>query len=195
MRRSVTWLVALPLLLAGSQAAHLFAYRIVYPGTQIRSRILLETGHGYLDRLPLVLGVAGGITLVSLLVAGLDASRGRGARTLPPWAFGLLAPTAFALQEYLERSLHAGAFAWHAAAEPTFLPGLLIQLPFALLAWLVARLLLRAAVHAGRAFAPQRPPRYVALLPCPVPTGTTPPRRRPLAHGLAERGPPLSFAV
>lgn len=195
MRRSVTWLVALPLLLAGSQAAHLFAYRIVYPGTQIRSRILLETGHGYLDRLPLVLGVAGGIALCSLLVAALDAFGGRGARTLPPWAFGLLAPTAFALQEYLERSLHAGAFAWHAAAEPTFLPGLLIQLPFALLAWLAARLLLRAATHAGRAFARQRPPRRVALLPSPAPAGTTPPRKRLLAERLAERGPPLSFAV
>jgi hypothetical protein len=196
MRRSVTWLIALPLLLVGSQAAHLLAYRLVYPGARIRSRVLLETGHGYLDRLPLVLGIAGGVALVSLLVAAVDASRGRPARTLPPWAFGLLAPTAFALQEYLERSLHAGAFAWHAAAAPTFLPGLLIQLPFALAGWLVARLLLRAAVHAGRAFAAQRPPRHVvALLPSTVPTGTTPPRRRPLAHGLAERGPPLSLAV
>ncbi|HWX09488.1 MAG TPA: hypothetical protein VNY33_05890 [Gaiellaceae bacterium] len=195
MRRSVTWLVALPLLLAGTQAGHLFAYRIVYPGAQIRARVLLDTGHGYLGRLPLVLGVAGGIALVSLLVAALDASRGRGSRTLPPWAFGLLAPTVFALQEYLERSLHAGTFAWHAAAAPTFLPGLVVQLPFALLAWLAARLLLRAAVHAGRAFAPQRPPRFVALLPSPAPTGTRLPRRRPLAHGLAQRGPPLSIGV
>jgi hypothetical protein len=195
MRRRVTWLVAVPLLYAGSQAGHVLAYRLVYPGTPIRSRVLLATGHGYYDRLPLALGIAGGVALVSLLVAALDASRGRPARTLPPWAFGLLAPTAFALQEFLELSLHTGTFAWHAAAAPTFLPGLVVQLPFALLAWLVARLLLRAAVQAGRAFAAQRPSGRTPLLPCPVPAGTAPLRKRLLAHRLAKRGPPLAFAV
>ena len=195
MRRSVTWLVALPLLLAGSQAAHLFAYRVVYPGARIRSRILLDTGHGYLDRLPLVLGIAGAVALVSLLVATLDTARGRPARTLPPWAFGLLAPIAFVAQEFLERSLHSGTFAWHAAAAPTFLPGLLVQVPFALLAWLAARTLLRAAVRVGRALATQRPLRRTALTPSPAPPGIASPRRRQLAYRLAERGPPLSFAV
>jgi hypothetical protein len=195
MRRGLTWLVTVPLLLAGSQAAHLLVYRLVYPGIPVRSRVLLETGHGYLDRLPLVLGVAGGVAIVSLLVAAADAARGRPARTLPPWAFGLLAPAAFVLQEYLERSLHAGTFAWHAAAAPTFLPGLLVQLPFGLLAWLAARLLLRAAVHVGRAFAPRRRVRRAVTPPGVVPEGTALVRRRLLAHRLAERGPPLSFAV
>jgi hypothetical protein len=195
MRRGLTWLVTVPLLVAGSQAAHLLVYRIVYPGTPVRARVLLETGHGYLDRLPLVLGVAGGVALVSLVVAGVDASRGRPARSLPPWAFGLLAPAVFVLQEYLERSLHAGTFAWHAAAAPTFLPGLLVQLPFGLLAWLAARLLLRAAAYAGRAFATPRPVRGAVTPPGVVPRGTALVRRRLLALRLAERGPPLSFAV
>ena len=195
MRRGLTWLGAVPLLLAGSQAAHLLVYRLVYPGTPIRSRVLLETGHGYLDLLPLVLGVAGGVALVSLLVAAVDTARGRPARTLPPWAFGLLAPAAFVLQEYLERSLHAGTFAWYAAAAPTFLPGLLMQLPFGLLAWLVARLLLLAAVHAGQVFAARRPVRRAVTPPGVIPRGTALVRKRLLAHRLAERGPPLSFAV
>ena len=39
---------------------------------------------------------------------------------------------------------------WHAFAGPTFLPGLALQLPFALLAYVAARLLLRAAVRLGR---------------------------------------------
>ena len=195
MRRGLTWVLALPLLLAGSQAAHLVAYRLVYPGTPVRTRVLLETGHGYLDRLPLVLGVAAAVAAVSLLVAALDASRGRAARTLPPWAFGLLAPIAFVAQEYLERSLHSGTFAWHTAAAPTFLPGLVVQLPFSLLAWLAARLLLRAATRAGQLLAAHpRAPRVRTSSP-PVPDGTPPPRRRLLAYGLAQRGPPLSFAV
>jgi hypothetical protein len=195
MRRSLTWFVAVPLLLTSSQAAHLLAYRIVYPGTPIRAQVLLATGHGYLDRLPLVFGAAGAIALVALLVAAIDASRGHAPRALPPWAFGLLAPAAFAIQEYLERSLHSGTFAWHTAAAPTFLPGLLGQVPLALLAWLAARLLLRAAAHAGRSLASQPPrlaPEPLASL-VPVPPAT--PRTRVLARRLAERGPPLLVAV
>jgi hypothetical protein len=194
-RRGVTWLVAVPLLLASSQAAHLLAYRIVYPDTPLRARALLVTGHGYLDRLPLVFGAAGAIALVALLVAAVDASRGHAPRALPPWAFGLLAPAAFVIQEHLERSLHSGTFAWHTAASPTFIPGLLAQVPLALLAWLAARLLLRAAAHAGRSLASQ-PPRLargplVLLVPLRPPT----PRMRVLARRLAERGPPLVAAV
>jgi hypothetical protein len=128
-------------------------------------------------------------------VAAVDASRGRAARALPPWAFGLLAPAAFAIQEYLERSLHSGTFAWHTAAAPTFLPGLLAQIPLALLAWLAARLLLRAAVHAGRSLS-ARPPRCAPeLLVLLVPVAPAAPRLRVLARRLAERGPPLSVAV
>jgi hypothetical protein len=195
MRRRVTWLVAVPLLLASSQAAHFFAYRTVYPGTPLRAQVLLATGHGYLDRLPLVFGAAGAIAFVALLVAAVDASRGRGPRALPPWAFGLLAPAAFVIQEYLERSLHSGTFVWHAAAAPTFLPGLLAQVPLALLAWLAARLLLRVAAHAGRSLA-SRPPRF-APEPLVVLAPATPaaPRTRVLARRLAERGPPLPVAV
>src|SRR5258706_2660248 len=114
MRRSLTWLVAVPLFVAGSQAAHALAYRLVYPGASVRVRALLLTGHSYLDRLPLALGVSLAIALVALLVAVLDASRGRPSRALPAWAFGALAPLAFALQEILELSLHTGTFAWHA---------------------------------------------------------------------------------
>jgi hypothetical protein len=195
MRRGLTWLVAVPLLFASSQAAHVFAYRIVYPGTPIRAQALLATGHGYLDQLPLALGAAGAIALVALLVAAVDASRGHAPRALPPWAFGLLAPAAFVIQEYLERSLHAGTFAWHTAAAPTFVPGLLAQVPLALLAWVAARLLLRAAASAGRAFATE-PPRVAPpalVLRAPLPPAT--PRARVLGRRLAERGPPLFAAV
>jgi hypothetical protein len=195
MRRGLTWFVAVPLLLASSQAAHFFAYRIAYPGTPLRARMLLSTGHGYIDRLPVVLGVAGAIALVALLVAAIDASRGHSARALPPWAFGLLAPAAFVIQEYLERSLHSGTFAWHTAAAPTFVPGLLAQVPLALLAWLAARLLLRAAVCAGRSLASQPPRRAPEPVVLVVPLPPAMPRARVLARRLAERGPPLLAAV
>jgi hypothetical protein len=36
VRRSLTWLFALPLVLAGSQVAHVVAYRWVYPSSGVR---------------------------------------------------------------------------------------------------------------------------------------------------------------
>jgi hypothetical protein len=195
MRRGLTWLVAVPLLVAGSQAAHALTYRLVYPGASVRLHALVVTGHGYLDRLPLALGVALAIALVALLVTAIDASRGRPARGLPAWAFGVLAPLTFALQEIIEVSLHTGTFAWHAAAAPTFLPGLALQLPFSLLAWLVARLLLRAATRAGLALAPQPRTARIRALLTPAPAAATLPRTRVLATCLAKRGPPLTVGV
>jgi hypothetical protein len=195
MRRGITWFVAVPLLVAGSQAAHALTYRLIYPGAPVRVHALALTGHGYLNQLPLALGIALAIAVVALLITVVDAARGRSARSLPAWAFGTLAPIAFATQELLELSLHTGTFAWHAFAAPTFLPGLLLQLPFSLLAWLAARLLLRAANQAGRALAGHPPAaRPVAVLAVAA-VAVTLPRVRALAYRLAERGPPLHFAV
>jgi hypothetical protein len=195
MRRGLTWLVAVPLLVAGSQAAHALTYRIVYPGTSVRVHALMVTGHGYLDRMPLVLGAGLAVALVALVVAVIDASRGRAARALPAWAFALLAPLAFAFQEILELSLRTGTFAWHGVAAPTFLPGIALQLPFSLLAWLAARLLLRAAGKAGRALA-SPPPAHRLLSPAVLDPPSAPlPRPSVLAYRLAKRGPPLLAGV
>ena len=157
MRRSAVWLAAAPLMLGGSQFAHAVAYRIVYPQAHVRVLHMLATGHSYFTRAPIVLAAAGACLLVSLAFAALDAARDRPSRALPAAAFALLPPLAFVLQEMLELSLHTGTFAWRAVLAPTFVPGLLLQLPFALLAYVVARLLLRAAARIGRALAPSVP--------------------------------------
>jgi hypothetical protein len=194
MRRGLAWLFALPLMLAGSQAAHVLAYRWVYPSTDVRLHALFVTGHGYLDRLPFVLAAGAAVALVALAFAAADAARGRHVERLPAGAFALLPPVAFVIQEVLERSVHSGTFVWQAVEAPTFLPGLLFQLPFALIAYLVARLLLGAAERAGRALA-AAPPRTVfsvALQRPPRPVTTR--RRSPLADRLAQRGPPPLLA-
>ena len=36
MRRSLAWLIAVPLMLGGSQLAHALAYRIAYPQAHVR---------------------------------------------------------------------------------------------------------------------------------------------------------------
>jgi len=186
-------MIALPLTVAGSQVAHVIAYRWVYPSSQVRLHALLSTGHGYMDRLPILFGVAGAVVAVSLVAAIGDATRGRNARALPPWAFALLPLTAFTLQEILERSFHTGTFFWQAVESPTFVPGLALQLPFAAVAYVIARLLLRTASAVGRLLGRRSgspaPQHGLARLRRPVAARL--PRLAPLAAAAAGRAPPL----
>jgi hypothetical protein len=192
MRRGLTWFVAIPLMLAGSQAGHVLGYWWVYPEAHVRARELLATGHSYMDYAPFVLGIAGAVLFVSVLVAVSDSARGRTSRALPPWSFALLPPLAFALQEYVERWLQSGVFPWSTALGPTFLSGLVLQLPFGAAAFLMARFLLRAAERLGRALASALPPRIRLAPPLAPPPGEpSPPRRSALASHQAKRGPPL----
>jgi hypothetical protein len=193
MRRSLAWLVAVPLMLAGSQVAHVLAYRIVYPQASVRLRDLVETGHGYMSALPLALGVAGAIVVLSLAASAADAARGRGVRPLPMWAFALLPVVGFAVQEYIERWLTWGFFPWSAGLEPTFVIGIVLQVPFGVVAYLAARFLLRSAKRLGRRLARVSPPRVrlappVALVPVAQPL---PPLASLLSRRLGRRGPPL----
>jgi hypothetical protein len=193
MRRSLAWLVAVPLMLAGSQVAHVLAYRWVYPESGVRVRELLRTGHGYLSLMPFVLGVAAALTVLSLVVSASDAARGRRTRPLPAWAFALMPLVAFTVQEHVERWLYSGVVPWHEWAAPTFAPGLLLQLPFAALAYLAARLLFRTAERIGLALRRLAPPRVrPAGLPAPAAVVAVLPPHPPLiSRGLAKRGPPL----
>lgn len=190
VRRGLTWALTLPLVLGGTEAAHALAYQLVYP--QLDARVLLATGHAYLAWLPLLLGIAGALALAALVAAGADAARGRPPRELPAWAFAVVPPLAFVLQEVLELSLHTGTFGWRAVLAPTFVPGLLLQLPLAALAYIVARLLLRTAERLGRALAQ---PRVAASAEPRATTAFAAPAARSRTTGRTSRGPPRLVAA
>ena len=190
MRRGLTWALILPLLLGGTEIAHALAYRLVFP--QLHARVLAATGHAYLAWLPLVLGVTGALAIAALVAAGIDAARGRSPRDVPAWAFAAVPPLAFVLQEVLELSLHLGTFGWRAVLAPTFVPGLLLQLPLALAAYLVARVLVRAAESIGRALAAVR---FVSLVDSLVTSGDAKPRVHVASTTRTTRGPPRLVAV
>ena len=82
-----------------------------------------------------VLGLAG-------RAAGTWSTHRTAAARLP---FALLAPAAFVLQEHLETLLHTGAAPFGTVLHPTFLAGLLLQIPFALTGYAIARALVRLA--------------------------------------------------
>jgi hypothetical protein len=166
--------------LAGCLAAHVVAYALATPAAHGH-----ET-HRYLDQLPLL----GGAALAVVLGAGLrHALRGRAGTQPPPWLFAVVPPLAFALQEHLER------FAAPALVlgEPTFALGLVLQLPFGLLGWLLARAILRAADALGALLA--APPR---TRPADMPRPAAAFRfvvHLTVASGVSQRGPPPAVAT
>jgi hypothetical protein len=152
-RRIAAWLLSLPLMVAGSQVAHALAYRLVYPQARVRLSALLSTGHGYLlgaaGYVPLLLGTLGAVELVAVGWVLAGSVRRSLQRPVPAWAFALLPIIGFTLQEVLERWLSSGRFPWWVVLAPTFQVGLALQLPFALLAYALARLLTRTAATAA----------------------------------------------
>jgi hypothetical protein len=194
-RRWLAWVVATALAVVGSQAAHALAYQFVVADSAERSEVLAGTGHGYLTLAPFGLALVTAILMLALVSEVRLSASGTASPAPAFWSFAALAPLTFVCQEHFERLLHDGTFPWGAAAEPTFAVGLALQLPFALIAYLVARVLLRAArllgrllVGPSRGVARDLGRRWPALAASPVrPSG--------LSLGYGTRGPPGLLAV
>ena len=184
----LAWLLSLGLAAAGALAAHVLAYRVVEPHGERREHLLEETGHGYLD--PALVGSLCAALVVVGFAGRVLASAGRTDRP-PLWLFALAPPLGFALQEHVERALHHDAILL-AALEPTFVAGLLLQLPFALAALLAARALFAAADavarHLGSPPRPRLAPDASLALPGTVWIPTSP----TLIGARGQRAPPVA---
>jgi hypothetical protein len=185
----LAWLLSLGLAAAGGLAAHGLAYRIAEPDPERRHRLLESTGHGYLD-LTLLGSLCVALTVLAFAGCVLAGIR---RHTRPPlWLFALAPPVGFALQEHAERMLHQDSFSAGTILEPTFLAGLLLQLPFAIVALLFARALLVAAGVLARELG--APPRFwpVPDASLAVPTGHWIPAAPTLVGARGQRAPPLA---
>jgi hypothetical protein len=179
--RRLPWLLAIPVMAAGCLAAHSAAYRLVNPSTS-------EADHGYLAVAPVLIAIGVASGLVAAVRSVLAGTSWRGA---PVYAFSLLPPLAFTLQEHLERALHDGAATLETALEPVFLVGLALQVPFAVGSLAIARTLFRAARAAGALLRRRQPlQRRPSLVDRPVRI-TCARRPSPLAWPHAGRAPPL----
>ena len=108
--------------------------------------------------------------------------------------FAVLAPAIFVGQEHFERLTHEGTFPTSVLVEKTFVLGLALQLPFALVAYALARLLLRATRAVARLLASPR----VAVLhsrSCWELATTWIPRAASTGLALGPRGPPSALVV
>jgi hypothetical protein len=188
-------MLSVPLMLAGTQVAHVFAYRLAYPVARIRLHELVVTGHGYLGLWPLLLGLAAGVELAAVVSIAAGSFRRRPYTPAPPWAFAVMPALAYVFQEFLERWLSGSPFPWWMVLQPTFRIGLLLQLPFGVLAYLLARLLLRVAGDVGTALrrVVERT-RTRAAIAVWSPFQLAPVRVAALANGHAGRAPPATPA-
>ena len=183
----LAWLLSLGLAAAGGLAAHGLAYRFAEPHDERREHLLEATGHSYLD--PALVGSLCAALVVVGFAGRVLASAGRADRP-PLWLFALAPPLGFALQEHVERALHHDTILL-AALEPTFVAGLLLQLPFALVALLAARALFAAADavarHLGSPPRPRLAPDASLALPGTVWIPTSP----TLIGARGQRAPPF----
>ncbi len=184
------WLLCFPLVLAGSEVAHTLLGAVAPPG--YLGAELFEARSATADLLAPLAGLGAGLVVAGLALAVL---RG-GSRTSPPaWLFGCLPPLLFTVQEEVEHALGHHHIAI-LVLSPTFLVGLGLQLPFALLAWVVAALLLRlTAVVASRLRPVAWPVRAAGLLPGRPAEADPAPDAWLLAGPRLSRGPPSSLVA
>jgi hypothetical protein len=191
VRRGLIWLLVMPLVVLGSQAAHALDYWFAAPDEHDRAELLAETGHGYLEQAPAAAAVCLGLIVLALAGRFIRA-RGpvKPRRDLSLAPFAVLPPVAFTLQEHLERLFHDGTFPAALLLDPIFLLGLALQLPFGYVAYLVGRALLGVADGLARSLGGRLAP-DLALPPLlPAAASVDLPRLSPLATSLAGRGPP-----
>jgi hypothetical protein len=186
-RRRLAWVFALGLMATGGLLAHTLAYRLVpaHPG---ESHLAM---HGYEAHWRICLAISLTVAAIGLAGVALERSRGLVPTRLPLWLFSVLPLLGFVFQEHVERALATGAFSTSIAAEPAFLIGLLLQVPFALVAYVVARALLAVATALAERFGGAPRPRLATTRPCWIPGDAPgPPRLTALALGHGQRAPP-----
>jgi hypothetical protein len=189
--RGAVWMPLLPLAAVGWLAAHSVAYVLVVPDQDHRAQLLSDSGHGYFGLAPLIVACAITLVVAGLALAIHDGLRGGSRPRVPVWPVALVPPLGFAVQEHLERLIELNAFPFGAVLEPTFLVGLALQLPFALAAVMLARVVVALGRRIGRALAERRSAR-----PRAHPRSWRLPRWHgvrlvgPLAVGHGERAPP-----
>jgi hypothetical protein len=198
-RRQLPWILSMPLMVAGSVAAHSLGSALVASrvsatadrdgGVEVARRL----DHGFVTSLPLFAGMVIALVLVVLGPRIHRRLRGDARPGASPASFLLLPPLAYTLQEVAERLLHAESFPFNPAHEPAFLLALVLQVPFGVIACFLGRGLLGL----GRALA-----RVLVSRDRRWPTGRpTSQRRLPetillrtpvLALGHSVRGPPAA---
>ena len=191
-RRRLAWGLTLPLVAAGGLSAHAVAYKLVSSDHHAGS-----AAHTALMHWRVCVSVCVALALVAALAHAVELLRGASGPGTPLWVFAVLPPGGFLVQEQVEHVLEYGGLSQTLFVEPVFLVGLLLQIPFAAAAYLIARAVVTVAVKLicalglgpGRPRLAPTPPRF-RLVPEPVLAVAN-----PIALGHGQRAPPLLVAA
>lgn len=184
MIRRALWLSPLPLVAAGSLAAHGLVYRLAAPAAHDHAQPVSHAPIAWYA----CAALCGAIALVGLIAIAVWSVH-RAAPVRPPyWLVALVPPLGFAAQEQIGRVFHTGALT--TMPEASFVLGLLLQLPIALLALWLVRVVLTTAIAVICALGGE-PRRRTARITTQRPVWTAlVPSLPALALGYGERGPP-----
>jgi hypothetical protein len=189
-RRRLAWGLTLPLVAAGGLAAHVLAYGMVASDHHSGS-----LAHATLIQWRVCVALCLALAVIGAVGYAVETVSGRASRGAPLWVFALLPPVGFVIQEQLEHLLQHGGLSATLTLEPVFLLGLLLQVPFAAAAYLVARGLVSVAITLIRALGRARP----RLSPTPLRFRVTPEPAvalaNPVALGHGQRAPPGLLAL
>lgn len=186
--------MTVPILVGSVFAGHELGYRLAFPDPHVRAHELGATGHDYFAYAKCFVAAAIAVLIVALILRARRVLHGRGAERPPAVAAVLLAPLAFLILETYER-LSLAEITPGALISREVGYGLLLQIPFAVFALIVVRLLVSAADAVGELLrAAPFVPRSEWRLPIVRPAEAELPRVpiAALAYGL--RGPPASTA-
>lgn len=148
MRRAFTWMLTAPIGLAGAEAAHAIANCVLAP-PQVAGELFESRGAGS-ELLPAVAATLGAVLLLALVGRVLEIGGSHRGDSLGRLRLTLVGPVAFVLIEAVEGACRGQIAPWDVALEPTFLLGLVLLVPFAVLGYLVAVALARTADAAAR---------------------------------------------
>jgi hypothetical protein len=194
--RVAGWVLALPLAVASWLGAHCLSYWLVSPGAEEHMGLHADHGHAWFGYGPslAIWGLALVVAGVALCVG--EGQRGRRPSGPPALLFALLPTAGFVVQEHVERVIGTGSIPVDLAAEPTFLVGLALQVPFALAALLLTRALYAIGFGLGRTIASElslgRPIRSGPPSLLHLPASVTPVSPSVLALGHGPRAPPAT---
>jgi hypothetical protein len=194
VRHRIPWLLAVPLMAAGSVAARALTL-VCLPGSNGESgNEAAERFHAATHGFPWasLAGVVAALLLVGVVYHSISRVARRPSRTLGAAAFFALPLLAFVAQEIAERATHTEGGVGGAALVG-ILVGLLLQVPLGLVAFIVAWVVLAVADRVVRLLReqPRRRLRRPAAMLRALHDQTARCRLTLLAFGHPQRGPPL----
>ena len=193
-RSASAWLVAFPLMAAGTWLSHCYALSAVDPSTHAAAHHTGHAGRMFVFSAPFLYACIAVLALALVFRVGLSFA-GHSAARMSALPFAVVPALGFFAHQHFEQLSSTGSISLAALTAPAFLLGLMLQIPFGIVAFFVVRFLLRFADRLGVTLAELRKPRR-AISRTHLPKlsfEARTPRLAALAHLAAPRAPPLAF--